>query len=70
MKSIEIEGDTISFYYVDEEGGTHPLPMSQEDREAIAYALTVRFDERGKMLSIRNIDGKRTEMTLHWSVVY
>lgn len=73
MKHIELEGESISYYYKDDEGNTINLPMEEGEKSVIIRSLTVRGDERGKIAAQRKVkpeDKRPMDLMLFWAVEY
>lgn len=65
MKTVEIAGELISYYYKDEDGSTVPMDLLDEDCDTIEMMLD-RGEDRGELSSFVG----RSEIVCHWSVNY
>lgn len=69
MKCIDIAGENVSFYYLDDASKSVSIPLSPEDEDAIRFHIE-KYKQSGKLESYRNVNGRNIEVTCFWSILY
>ncbi len=62
MKKINIDGDTVTYYYKDESGTTLATALNDDDKRCIARDID-KGKDKGKLVV-------KSDVTLYWSVEF